>query len=54
MIIKIMGIKLFGPDGYKLSDEIEHRIETLIDKDMSVHLADASELGRATRVEGCG
>ena len=46
------GIKLFGPDGYKLSDEIEHRIETLIDKDMSVHLADASELGRATRVEG--
>jgi len=46
------GIKLFGPDGYKLSDEIEARIEALIDKDMSSHLAAADELGRATRVEG--
>ncbi len=46
------GIKLFGPDGYKLSDEIEQRIEALIDKDMSMHLAKADELGRATRVEG--
>lgn len=46
------GIKLFGPDGYKLSDDIEMRIEALIDKDMSVYLARADELGRATRVEG--
>ena len=28
------GIKLFGPDGYKLSDEIELKIETLIDGDI--------------------
>ena len=28
------GIKLFGPDGYKLSDEIEHKIEALIDSDL--------------------
>ena len=27
------GIKLFGPDGYKLSDEVEHDIERLIDSD---------------------
>ena len=29
------GIKLFGPDGYKLSDEVEHEIEALIDADLS-------------------
>ncbi len=46
------GIKLFGPDGYKLSDEIEGRIESLLDTDLSPHLAKADELGRATRVEG--
>src|SRR6201986_3433468 len=28
------GIKLFGPDGYKLSDAVEHEIETLIDSDL--------------------
>ena len=43
------GIKLFGPDGYKLSDEDEARIETLIDGD--VPLAPAGEIGRARRVE---
>jgi len=46
------GIKLFGPDGYKLSDEIEQRIESLIDLDLSTELASANDLGRATRVEG--
>src|ERR1700742_5342659 len=29
------GIKLFGPDGFKLSDDVEHRIETLIESDLS-------------------
>src|ERR1700709_1422466 len=29
------GIKLFGPDGYKLSDEIELKIEKLMDGDLS-------------------
>ncbi len=30
------GIKLFGPDGYKLSDEIELKIEAMIDGDLSI------------------
>jgi len=46
------GIKLFGPDGYKLSDEIENRIEELIDEDLGRQLADVSALGRAKRVDG--
>src|SRR6201996_5377941 len=33
------GIKLFGPDGYKLSDEVEHQIEALIDGEMTKRLA---------------
>ncbi|PPD01682.1 MAG: phosphoglucosamine mutase [Hyphomicrobium sp.] len=45
------GIKLFDPDGYKLSDEMEHQIEKLIDSDTRVLLADAERIGRATRVE---
>jgi phosphoglucosamine mutase len=46
------GIKLFGPEGYKLSDEIEQRIEALMDEDLAGELASATDLGRATRVEG--
>ncbi|RUV68638.1 phosphoglucosamine mutase, partial [Mesorhizobium sp. M5C.F.Ca.IN.020.14.1.1] len=46
------GIKLFGPDGYKLSDEIEERIEGLLDKDIDLALADSDGLGRAKRVDG--
>ncbi|EHK58464.1 phosphoglucosamine mutase [Allomesorhizobium alhagi] len=46
------GIKLFGPDGYKLSDEIEMRIEALLDQDVDISLADADGLGRAKRVDG--
>jgi phosphoglucosamine mutase len=46
------GIKLFGPDGYKLSDEIELRIESLLDSDIDIALADADGLGRAKRVDG--
>src|SRR6187455_3318484 len=38
------GIKLFGPDGYKLSDEIEHRIEQLIDGDLGRRLAGSPDL----------
>lgn len=45
------GIKLFDPDGYKLSDETEARIEELIDTDPSGLLAAPDEIGRATRVE---
>lgn len=43
------GIKLFGPDGYKLSDEDELAIEALIDGE--VPLARAQNIGRARRVE---
>lgn len=45
------GIKLFGPDGYKLSDEAESGIEELIDSDLSSRLADSADLGRARRIE---
>lgn len=43
------GIKLFGPDGYKLSDEDELAIEALLGKDLP--LADANEVGRARRID---
>ncbi|MEE8612048.1 MAG: phosphoglucosamine mutase [Sphingomonas aquatilis] len=43
------GIKLFGPDGYKLSDEAELTIEGLIDSD--VPLAPAAQIGRARRID---
>jgi phosphoglucosamine mutase len=46
------GIKLFGPDGYKLSDEAEQKIEALIDSDMTKRLAKSAELGRAKRIDG--
>jgi phosphoglucosamine mutase len=46
------GIKLFGPDGFKLSDEVEAEIEALIDGDMSSHLAASADLGRARRIDG--
>ncbi len=46
------GIKLFGPDGYKLSDEVEQEIEALIDAGMSKQLAKSRELGRAKRIDG--
>ncbi|WP_062012240.1 phosphoglucosamine mutase [Aureimonas sp. AU4] len=48
------GIKLFGPDGYKLSDEVETEINRLIDEDLSKRLADASHLGRARRYDDGG
>src|SRR5580700_12682 len=47
------GIKLFGRDGYKLSDEIEHRIEKCLDKGPS-HRANPAELGRAKRLDDAG
>ncbi len=46
------GIKLFGPDGYKLSDEIETRIEGMLDKDLARQLANSEGLGRAKRIDG--
>lgn len=46
------GLKLFGPDGFKLSDQIESKIESLVDQDLSGQLAGSSDIGRAKRVEG--
>ena len=45
------GIKLFGPDGYKLSDETEEQIESLIDAEKSSALAESDKLGRAKRLD---
>ncbi len=46
------GIKLFGPDGYKLSDEIEKKIEALIEAPLQNLLVPSDDLGRAKRVQG--
>ena len=45
------GIKLFGPDGYKLSDEVETAIEALLDGDLGPKLSKSADLGRAKRIE---
>ena len=47
------GIKLFGPDGYKLSDEIEDEIEAMIAANSREGLAASADLGRARRHRGC-
>lgn len=46
------GIKLFGPDGYKLSDELEMQIEDLLEKDIYGQLASPNDIGRAKRIDG--
>ena len=45
------GLKLFGPDGLKLSDKIEKRIENLIDSKTINHLSEPKVLGRVRRLE---
>jgi len=45
------GIKLFGPDGYKLSDDSEMKIEAFMDEGLEVGLAEPRELGRVIRVD---
>ena len=45
------GLKLFGPDGLKLSDKIEKKIESLIDKKVGNNLSRPKELGRVKRLE---
>ena len=46
------GIKLFGPDGYKLSDKAEAEIEAAMDAGLSADLAPPDRLGRARRLDG--
>ena len=45
------GLKLFGPDGLKLSDKIEKKIEQIIDSNTAIHLSKPSTLGRVKRLE---
>jgi phosphoglucosamine mutase len=45
------GIKLFGPDGYKLSDAVELKIESMMDEDLGAGLAPADRLGRVRRID---
>ncbi|MBO6757853.1 MAG: phosphoglucosamine mutase [Roseibium sp.] len=46
------GIKLFGRDGFKLSDAIELQIESLMDQDLTSRFPGPSDLGRAKRIDG--
>ncbi len=48
------GIKLFGPDGVKLSDETESEIEALMATDLRSRMASPGLLGRASRLEDAG
>ena len=45
------GLKLFGPDGLKLSDKIEKKIEKLIDSKITKNLSPYKNLGRVKRLE---
>ena len=45
------GLKLFGPDGLKLSDKIQRKIEILIDSKVTNHLSKPKLLGRVKRLE---
>ncbi len=48
------GIKLFGPDGNKLSDDVEAEIEALMDTQLHMQLAAPAKLGRANRLDDAG
>lgn len=45
------GIKLFGPDGFKLSDDAELEIEALMERPMDADLAASAKLGKASRID---
>ncbi len=45
------GLKLFGPDGMKLSNNFEKKIENIIDKNIVKNLSEARKLGRVKRLE---
>jgi len=48
------GLKFFGPDGYKLSDETEAEIEALAREGVDAGLAAPPDLGRAKRIDDAG
>src|SRR6185503_15392718 len=43
---------LFGPQGFKLSDDVEKQIEQLLDEPIDRRLAQSASLGRARRIDG--
>ncbi|MBI3441958.1 MAG: phosphoglucosamine mutase [Proteobacteria bacterium] len=45
------GIKLFGADGYKLSDDVELQIERLMDTPLTEELVPSQDMGRASRLD---
>jgi phosphoglucosamine mutase len=45
------GIKLFGPDGFKLSDAVERQIQRLVESHASIRLAAPAAIGRAKRLD---
>jgi phosphoglucosamine mutase len=45
------GIKLFGPDGFKLSDTVEAQIEALVSSPSNIQLAGSKAIGRAKRLD---
>ncbi len=45
------GIKLFSGDGFKLPDDLERRIEELMDNPEKIQLADAASIGKAVRID---
>ncbi len=45
------GIKMFGPDGYKLSDHIEHELENLMTSGVERHRVPPEEIGQARRLD---
>ncbi len=48
------GIKIFGPDGYKLSDAQETEIERMVDNPALAEAANPDQIGRAKRIEDAG
>jgi phosphoglucosamine mutase len=48
------GVKFFGPDGFKLSDEAELEIESLMGEPTTEGLAGSADLGRVKRVDDAG
>ena len=45
------GIKLFGADGYKLSDDLENKIEAMIDEDLTPFLPEADKIGKTRQLD---
>jgi len=50
-LYKDNGFKLFGSDGYKLSDDIELAIEALMDSDLEARLPESSKIGKAKQLD---